>query len=218
MKQGQENRSPWRIASRSLIAAAALCIAAAALAAGAAWLARNGALEQGQAQADLQAAELALQNTQSDRARLEGNLQLFGKLRQARFVQAPDRLLLLEALEAAAGDLRQSPLTWELGAQETLKPLNDDKTGEAVAQLVRVPMKLGASGVHEQEWLALLARLQGSGAGSFTADDCVYSQKVFARGARSTPAVDVVCNLSWLYVLPDAKANAPAAGVEPKSP
>lgn len=218
MKKAQEKRGPWRIASRSLIAAAALCIAAAALAAGAAWLARNSALEQARAQADLQTAELALQNTQGDRLRLEGNLQLFGKLRQSRFVQAPDRLLLLEALEAAAGDLRQSTLAWELGAQETLKPLNDDQTGAAVAKLVRVPMKLGASGVHEQEWLALLARLQGSGAGSFTTDDCVYSQKAFTKGGRSTPALDVACSLSWLYVLPDAKTNAPAADAQPKSP
>ena len=214
----QEKRGPWRIALSSLVAGAALCIAAAAIAAGAVWLAQNSALEQGRAQADLQAAELALQNTQSDRLRLEGNLQLFGKLKQARFVQAPDRLLLLEALEAAAGDLRQSALAWELGPQETLKALNDDQTGTAVAQLVRVPMKLGASGVHEQEWLALLDRLQRSGAGRFTTDGCVYEKKVFSRGGASVPALGVVCNVSWLYVLPDAQANVPADGAPPKSP
>lgn len=216
-----DSLSPWRIASRSLIVGAALGIAAAALAAGAHWLAKNSALEQGRAQADLQAAEQALQNTQSDRARLEENLLLFGKLKQARFVQAPDRLALLEALEAAAGNLRQSPLAWELGPQETLRPLNDDKTGEAVAQLVRVPMKLGADGVHEQEWLALLARLQGSGAGIFATDGCVYEQKTFTRGGTSAPALAVVCNLSWLYVVANAVAAAPAAavdGAQPKSP
>jgi len=214
----QEARSPWRMASRSLMAAAVLCIVAAALAAGATWLAKTSALAQSSAQADLQAAEQALQNTQSDRARLEENLQLFGKLRQARFVQAPDRLALLEALEAAAGDLRQSTLAWELGPQETLKALNDDQTGAPVAQLVRVPMKLSASGVHEQEWLALLARLQGSGAGSFTTDDCVYEQKPFSKAGATVPALGVVCNLSWLYVLADAQAKVQTDGAPPKSP
>lgn len=202
----------------ALMAGAALCIVAAALVAGALWLAKESALAQSSAQADLQAAEQALQNTQSDRARLEENLQLFGKLRQARFVQAPDRLALLEALEAAAGELRQSTLAWELGPQETLKALNDDQTGAPVAQLVRVPMKLSTSGVHEQEWLALLARLQGRGAGTFTTDDCVYEKNIFSRGGASAPALGVVCHLSWLYVLADAQANASADGAPPKSP
>ncbi|MHB1201072.1 MAG: hypothetical protein ACYCZ6_16255, partial [Polaromonas sp.] len=192
---------------------------AAALAAGAVWLAQNGTLAQSSAQADLQAAEQALQSTQSDRARLEENLQLFDRLKQLRFVQVPDRLALLEALEAAADDLRQSTLTWELGPQETLKTLNDDQTGTPVAQLVRVPMKLSTSGVHEQEWLALLARLQRSGAGSFTTDDCVYEQKPFSKGGATVPALGVVCNLSWLYVVADApQARTQTDGAPPQLP
>lgn len=186
-----------------------MCAAAAAMAAGVSWLAQSIALEQSQAQAALNAANQSLQNTQSDRARLEENLQMFGKLKQSRFAQAPDRLAMLEALESAARELRNVTLVWELGAQEQLKALNDDKTGETVAHLVRVPMKLSASAIHEQEWMRLLARLQGSGAGYFTTDSCTYLGKTFNRGENSAPAVDVQCNLSWLYVV--AERAAPKA-------
>jgi hypothetical protein len=198
------------MAARPLLLGAIMCTVAAALAGGASWLAGSVALEQGKAQAALDAANLSLENTQSDRARLEENLQMFGKLKQSRFAHAPDRLAMLEALEAAARDLRKSTLVWELGADEKLKPLNDDKTGETVAHLVRVPMKLGVSAIHEEEWISLLARLQGGNAGYFTTDSCVYDQKIFSSAGRSVPAVDVRCELSWLYVV--------AEGAAPKTP
>lgn len=210
MTDPQKPRSVWRMAARPLVLGAIMCIVAVALAGGASWLARSIALEQGKAQAALDAANLSLENTQSDRARLEENLQMFGKLQQSRFAHTPDRLAMLEALESAAGDLRKSTLVWELGAQEKIKPLNDDKTGETVAHLVRVPMKLSASAVHEQEWISLLARLQGGNAGYFTTDSCVYDQKIFTNVGRSVPAVDVRCELSWLYVV--------AEGAAPKVP
>jgi hypothetical protein len=206
----QKPRSVWRIAARPLALGAIMCVIAAALAGGASWLARSTSLEQGKAQAALDAANLSLENTQSDRARLEENLQMFGTLKQSRFAHAPDRLAMLEALEAAAGDLRKSTLVWELGAQEKIRPLNDDKTGETVAHLVRVPMKLSATGVHEEEWMSLLAHLQGGNAGYFTADSCIYDQKMFSNAGRSVPAVDVRCELSWLYVV--------AEGAAPKAP
>ncbi len=205
----QKPRNVWRMAARPLVLGAIMCTVAAALAGGASWLAGNVAMEQGKAQAALDAANLSLENTQSDRARLEENLQMFGKLKQSRFAHAPDRLAMLEALEAAARDLPKSTLAWELGAQEKIRPLNDDKTGEAVAHLVRVPMKLSVSAIHEQEWMRLLARLQGSGAGYFTTDSCDYEKKTFAVKDGSTPAVDVKCELSWLYVV--AEAAAPKA-------
>ncbi len=186
------------------MAGAAMCIAAAAIAGGAHLVAQKIALEQGKAQAALDAANLSLQNTQSDRARLEENLQMFGKLRQSRFAHPPDRLAILETLESAARDLQKSALSWELGIQENLKSLNDDKTGEAVAHLARVPMKLRASTVHEEEWLRLLSRLQGGSAGFFIPDSCVYERKPFVSGDNKMSAVDVQCSLSWLYVLPAA--------------
>jgi hypothetical protein len=206
----QTPRSVWRMAARPLVLGAVMCVIAAALAGGASWLAGSIAQEQSNAQAVLAAANQSLANTQSDRVRLEENLQMFGKLKQSRFAHTPDRLAMLEALETAARDLRKSTLVWELGAQEKVKPLNDDKTGEAVAHLVRVPMKLGVSAIHEQEWISLLARLQGGNAGYFTTDSCVYNQKVFVSAGRSVPAVDVRCELSWLYVLTE--------GAAPKAP
>ncbi|HQR99757.1 MULTISPECIES: hypothetical protein [unclassified Polaromonas] len=206
----QKPRSVWRMAARPLVLGAIMCTLAAALVGGASWWAQSIAQEQSKAQAALGAANLSLENTQSDRARLEENLQMFGKLKQSRFAHTPDRLAMLEALEGAARDLRKSTLVWELGAQEKIKPLNDDKTGETVAHLVRVPMKLGVSGVHEQEWMNLLARLQGGNAGYFTVDSCVYDQKTFSSAGRSVPAVDVRCELSWLYVV--------AEGAAPKVP
>lgn len=186
-----------------------MCVVAAAIAGGANWLAQRVAVEQGKAQAALNAANLSLENTQSDRARLEENLQMFGKLKQSRFAHAPDRLVMLEALGVAARHLGKTPLLWELGAQQKLKPLNDDKTGEAVAHLVRVPMKLSASGVHEEEWLVLLALLNGSSAGHFTTDNCVYEAKPVVLSGSSGPAVDVRCELSWLYVVADGPATKP---------
>lgn len=206
----QKPRSVWRMAARPLVLGAIMCTVAAALVGGASWLAQSIAQEQAKAQAVLDTANRSLESTQSDRARLEENLQMFGKLKQSRFAHTPDRLAMLEALETAARDLRKSTLVWELGAQEKVKPLNDDKTGEAVAHLVRVPMKLGVSAIHEQEWISLLARLQGGNAGYFTTDSCVYNQKVFVSAGRSVPAVDVRCELSWLYVLTE--------GAAPKAP
>ncbi|MGC1174211.1 hypothetical protein [Polaromonas sp.] len=210
MSEVQPARSIWQMAAKSLIAGAVMCVVAAAIAGGANWLAQRIALEQGKAQAALDAANLSLQNTQLDRARLEENLQMFGKLKQSRFAHPPDRLAILEALEGAARDLQKSAMAWELGIQENLRPLNDDKTGEAVAQLARVPMKLRANTVHEEEWLRLLSRLQGGNAGYFIPDSCIYERKPFMSGDRKLAAVDVQCSLSWLYVLP-------ATGV-PKTP
>jgi hypothetical protein len=205
----QPARSIWQMAARPLLWSALMCVVAAAIAGGANWLAQRVAVEQGKAQAALNAANLSLENTQSDRARLEENLQMFGKLKQSRFAHAPDRLVMLEALSVAARHLEKTPLLWELGAQQKLKPLNDDKTGEAVAHLVRVPMKLSASGVHEEEWLVLLALLNGSSAGHFTTDSCVYEAKPVVLSGSSGPAVDVRCELSWLYVVADGPATKP---------
>ena len=210
MNDPHKPRSIWRMAARPLVLGAIMLAMAAVIAGGASWLAQNVALEQAKAQAALDAANQSLQNTQSDRARLEENLQMFGKLKQSRFAAAPERLVMLETLEAASQDMRKSTLVWELGAQEKLKPLADDKSGETVAQLVRVPMKLSASAIHEEEWLRLLARLQGSGAGHFTSDNCVYDQRILIRLSASVPSVDVKCELSWLYVV--------AEGAPPKPP
>lgn len=202
-------RSIWKMAARPLIAGATMCVAAAAISGGANWIAQRIAAEQGKAQAALDAANLSLQNTQSDRARLEDNLQLFGKLKQFHFAYKPDRLAMLEALEGATSNFRKSTLVWELGPEEKLRPLTDDKTGEAVARLVRVPMKLSAGGVHEEEWLDLLRQLQGTGAGYFTADSCSYLAKTFNAGERSAPAVEIQCNLSWLFVVAENASPKP---------
>lgn len=204
MTGAQPSRNIWQMAAGPLMMGAAMCVAAAAIAGGANWLAQNIALEQGRAQAALEAANLSLENTQTDRARLEENLQMFSKLKQSRFVQTPDRLAMLEALESAARDLQKSGLLWELGVQENISPLNDDKTGVAVAQLARVPMKLRGTTVHEEEWLRLLARLQGNNAGYFIPDSCVYERKPLAGTGTATAAIDVQCDLSWLYVLPES--------------
>lgn len=209
MSELQKPGSIWRMAARPLVLGAILLVAAAAIAGGASWLAQNISQEQGKAQSALDAANQSLQNTQSDRARLEENLQMFGKLKQSRFAAAPDRLAMLETLEAASQDLRKSTLAWELGAQQKIKPLTDDKSGETVAHLVRVPMKLSASAVHEEEWLSLLARLQGSGAGYFMTDNCVYDRRMFVRVSASVPSVNVRCDLSWLYVVAEGAATKP---------
>ncbi|MEO8020868.1 hypothetical protein [Polaromonas sp.] len=209
MSASQQSRSIWQIAAKPLVWSAAMCIAAAAMAGGSHWLAQDLALEQARAQATLDAANLSLENTQSDRARLEENLQLFGKLKQSRFAHKPDRLAMLETLESAARDLRKSDLSWELGVQEKLRPFTDDKSGETVAHLVRVPMKLGISAVHEEEWITVLSRLQGGGGGYFTTDNCVYDRKMFMKSGASTPAVDVKCELSWLYVVAENSAVKP---------
>lgn len=209
MSEANKPRSIWRMAARPLVLGAIMLVVAAAIAGGASWLAQSIALEQSQAQTALDAANQSLQNTQSDRTRLEENLQMFGKLKQSRFASAPDRLAILETLEAASQGLRKSTLVWELGAQQKIKALTDDKTGETVAQLVRVPMKISASTIHEEEWLNLLARLQAAGAGHFTTDSCVYDRKMLVRVSGSAPSVDVRCDLSWLYVVAEGLSTKP---------
>jgi hypothetical protein len=207
MTDTQPPRNIWQMAAGPLLWSAVMCAAAASIAGGAHWFAQSVAMEQEQAQAALDAANLSLENTQSDRARLEENLQLFSKLRQSRFVHKPDRMAILEALEGAARHLRKSAVLWELGAEEKVRPLNDDKTGEAVAQLVRVPMKLSAKDVHEDEWLRLLAGLQGTNAGHFSTDSCKYEKTSLGTSSGAVPAVNVVCSLSWMYVV--AAAGSP---------
>ncbi len=204
------SRSIWQMAAKPLIGGAVMCIIATAMVVGAIFLAKKVAVEQGKAQATLNAANLSLQNTQSDRARLEENLQMFGKLKTTRFIQAPDRLVMLEVLQGAAAKLRKTAVAWELGAEQIIRPLNDDKTGEMIAKLVRVPMKISALGVHEQEWVGMLAEMQGGGAGYFTVDSCNYDAKQFVYLDIILPAVDARCELSWLYVVPQ--------GVKPKVP
>lgn len=187
MSEVHQARSIWQMAAKPLMLGAAMCVAAAALAGGAHLLSQRIAVEQKGAKAALDAANSSLENTQSDRARLEENLQMFSKLKQSRFAHAPDRLAMLEALESAARDLRKSDLLWELGVQEKLKQLVDDKTGETVAHLVRVPMKLVIGAVHEEEWNTLLLRLQGGEGGYFTTDSCVYERRTFTRGGGFHP-------------------------------
>lgn len=202
MSKAQPPRSIWKMAARPLIAGAVMCIIATTMVVGSSWLAKRVSAEQGKAKAALDAANLSLQNTQSDRTRLEENLQMFSKLKTTRFIQAPDRLVMLEVLQAAAMSLRKTSVDWELGAQQVIRPLTDDKTSEVVGQLVRVPMKINATGVHEQEWLGMLARMQGGAAGFFTVDSCDYVAKPFVYLDIILPAVDVRCELSWLYVVP----------------
>lgn len=210
MKDALQSRSIWQMAARPLMVCAVMCAVAATMVVGAVWLAKRVTAEQGAAQATLDAANLSLQNTQSDRARLEENLQMFGKLKTTHFIQAPDRLLILEALQGAALNLRKTAVAWELGAEQVIRPLSDDKTSEVVAQLVRVPMTISASSIHEQEWLGMLARMQGEAAGFFKVDSCDYNAKPFIYRDVILPAVDVRCELSWLYVVPQ--------GTKPKVP
>ena len=178
-----------------------MCALAATVAGSVAWLADNIAKAQSQAQAALLAAQQTLQNTQSDLTRLEDNLQMYDKLKLSGFLGVQDRLSLLEALEDAAKELRQSAVEWELGPQEKMKVLTDSKTGEKVSQLMRIPMKLTASGIHEEEWLQLLSRLQASGVGSFVTNTCTYERQNFTAARTVVPAVKVACDLSWLYVV-----------------
>jgi hypothetical protein len=133
MSEIQPTRSIWQMAAKPLIWSALMCVAAAAIAGGANWMAQRVAVDQAKAQAALDAANLSLENTQLDRARLEENLQLFGRLKQFHFAHKPDRLAMLEALESATSAFRKNTLVWELGPEEKLRPLTDDKTGEAVA-------------------------------------------------------------------------------------
>jgi hypothetical protein len=196
-------RNAWQRASKGLLMGATMCVVAAAMTAGTGYWVRGVVGEQNQAQTAMQAASLALQNTQADRTRLEENLQLFRTLKMSRFAKPPDRLRLIEALESAGRYLGQSTIEWSLAPQETVKPLNDDATGSPVAQLVRVPMRLSARGIHEEEWLDLLTRLQGPDIGYFSTDNCTYDRRTIAAGNTVVPAVDVECNLSWLYVVPE---------------
>ena len=193
-----------RMAARPLVLAGLACMAAVGMVAGVQMIDQNITLEQQKSAAGLAGAELALQNTQADRSRLEENLQVFERLKKAGFVQTPDRLRILEVLENAVKGMRRTTITWEMAPQQNQKALNDDKTGTAVAQLISVPMKLNAEGIHEDEWLTMLSQLQDRGAGFYAISSCVYEKSLYAKNQISVPAINVSCNLSWLYVVAEA--------------
>ena len=198
-----------QISARPVIFAGLVCAAAAGVSFWASELAKDVAIEQSSAQTALAAAELALQNTQADRVRLEENLVLFGKLKQTAFIQQPDRLRILEALDAATKVVPLSVIEWELSPQETVKVLVDDKTSAPVGQLVRLPMRIRAEAIHEQEWLTLLGSLKNGTAGYFSTNECTYDRASLSRAQFSVPAVNASCNLAWLYVVPDGAPAKP---------
>lgn len=203
------HRTALQMSARPVILAGLVCAAAAGISYWANLLAKDVAVEQSNAQAALAAAELALLNTQADRARLEENLVLFSKLKRGEFVQAPDRLGILEALENATKAMSQTAVEWQLSPQEYIRVLFDDKTSAPVAQLVRVSIRLRAEAVHEEEWLNLLLRLKSGNAGYFLTNKCTYDRSALSRGQFSVPATSATCNLTWLYVIPDSPAPKP---------
>jgi hypothetical protein len=199
-----------RLASRSIFMAGIACVVAVGVVIGVRMVDTNITIEQQQSAAELAAAELALQNTQADRTRLEENLQVFERLKKAGFVNNPDRLRILEVLENAIKGMRRTTITWEMAPQQNQKSLNDDKTSAVVAQLVSVPMKLTAEGIHEEEWLTMLSLLQDKGAGFYVINSCAYDKTAYSKNLIAVPAIKVSCNLSWLYVIAEA--------VPPKTP
>jgi type II secretory pathway pseudopilin PulG len=197
------------MAQKHLLIAGVMIAIAAALVFGASWLTKDQAQKQISAKEALNVANASLQNTQSDRTRLEENLQRFVELKKSRFTKLPDRLALLEAIETAGKALPTSTLEWELGAQVKVMALNDELTGTAVAQLLRIPMKLSVSGIHEEEWFAFLAQLPNADAGYFLTDSCIYDRKAYSRASAVVPSLGAVCNLSWLYVVPEGLMAKP---------
>ena len=190
-----------RLAAQHIVLAGIACMVAVGMVVGVSIVDQKITLEQQKSAAELAAAELALQNTQADRTRLEENLQVFERLKKAGFVNTPDRLRILEVLENAIKSMRRIAITWEMAPQQNQKALNDDKTSVLVAQLVSVPLKLSAEGIHEEEWLSMLAMLQDKGAGFYALNSCTYEKNLYAKNQISIPAINVSCNLSWLYVI-----------------
>ena len=193
-----------RLAGRHIALAGIACVVAIGMVVGMSMVDQNITLKQQKSAAELAAAELALQNTQADRTRLEENLLVFERLKKAGFVNTPDRLRILEVLENGIKSMRRIAVTWEMAPQQNQKALNDDKTSALVAQLVSVPMKLSAEGIHEEEWLSMLAMLQDKGAGFYALNSCMYEKNLYAKNLISIPAINVSCNLSWLYVIAEA--------------
>ena len=201
--------SATRMASRSLMLGGIACLVAVSMVVGTRMIDQKIILEQQNSAAELAAAELALQNTQADRTRLEENLLVFERLKKAGFVQTPDRLRILEVLENAIKGMRRTVINWEMAPQQNQKTLSDDKTSTQVAQLVSVPMKISAEGIHEQEWLTMLSLLQENGAGYYAINSCAYDKNTYSKSQMSLPAVNASCNLSWLYVIAEAAPPKP---------
>ena len=193
--------SAVRMASRPLVLGGVACLVAVSMVVGIRMIDQKIILEQQSSAAELAAAELALQNTQTDRTRLEENLQVFQRLKKAGFVQTPDRLRILEVLENAIKSMRRTVITWEMAPQQSQKTLSDDKAGTQVARLVSVPMKISAEGIHEEEWLTMLSLLQDKGAGYYAINSCAYDKNAYSKSQMSVPAINVSCNFSWLYVI-----------------
>lgn len=199
----QRPSSIWRLALGPLVLSAMMLAAAAALVAVCEWWA-------GTAQRDLQgsvqrlsAAQEALRTSQDARAKLEQNLVQFVELQKGNFVGVPDRLALLEALERAADLWPKGRLLWEIGAEQTVRKLTDPTTGEAVADIRVIPMKLSAVNVHEVEWFEFLSRVRQQKVGYFRIEACDLRKTSFVFRLTPVAAVSASCNLSWVYVVPE---------------
>lgn len=194
-----------RLAWRPLGLAALLLAAAAALA----WRVQ---LREETARAALvsatarqQAAAAGLAEAQDARSRLEANLRQFEQLERSGFVGMPDRVGLLESLEQAGRLFASAPLRWTLGSSEPLERLADAQTGTPVAQLGAIPMQLESDQLHEEEWLALLARLRASASGQPRVQSCSWERTSGSLGAPRAAGVRGRCELLWLHVEPLAE-------------
>lgn len=162
--------------------------------------------EQRDTQALLQQVSAELAEAEEARDRLEANLREFERLKGAGFVGEPDRLALLEALEQAATELPGVPLRWALAQPVLVQTIHESRGAQPVAELRALPLQLEADAVHEEEWLALLARLQASPRGQARLQECDWRINPLAGARRTVNAVRARCELLWLYVMPLAAA------------
>ena len=190
------------LARRPLLAALTMLLAAAG-ALGASHMHHAEALSlQQNAQADLAQAAAELAEAEQARDRLEANLREFEALQRVGFVREPDRVALLERLEASLALAPDVSLRWVMSPSLAL--LTDvDATGQPVAHRFVLPMKIEAGHMHEVEWMQLLAQLQRPEPSRMRAHGCEWKLDSHQWGGDTVKSMRGVCDLLWFYVVPE---------------
>ena len=154
------------------------------------------------AQADLAQAATELAEAEQARDRLETNLREFEALQRVGFVREPDRVALLERLEASLALAPYVSLRWVMSPSVAL--LSDvDAMGQPVARRFVLPMKIEAGHMHEVEWLQLLAQLQRPEPSRMRAHGCEWKLDSHQWGGDAVRSIRGVCDLLWFYVVPE---------------
>lgn len=190
------------LARRPLLAALVMLLAAAgALGASHLHHAEAQSLQQN-AQADHAQAAAELAEAEQARDRLEANLREFEALQRGGFVREPDRVALLEQVEATLRGMPDVSVRWTLLPPIRLESVTD-AMGQPIASRLVLPMQLESAHIHEVEWFRILKQLRIAPPERVRLQACSFEPTPFSLGGEFLRSLSAQCLLLWYYVIPE---------------